>query len=266
MFTCLNMRAVHIEIVQSMDTNSFLCAFSRFASRRGYPQRIYSDNGQNLKAAENDIKELLKGWNQDLIRDGLLKKDCDWIFNAPKASHQGGVWERIIKSIRRLLKIIIEEQVVSDEVLSTTMVEIERILNDRPLVKQTDDPDDNYVLTPNKLLLLRGGSCDGGLSMPHETRLNKRWRQVQYLADVFWNKWIKSYLPTLNMISKWHRHARNLNVGDLVLLLDSNCPRGQWPKALVDQVFVGSDGLVREVMVRTATGKFRRRCQKFMSA
>ena len=135
---------------------------------------------------------------------------------------------------------------------------MERIINDRPLVKQTDDPDDNYVLTPNKLLLLRGGSCDGGLSIPHETRLNKRWRQVQYLADVFWNKWIKSYLPTLNMISKWHRHARNSNVGDLVLLLDSNCPRGQWPKALVDQVFVGSEGLVREVMVRTATGKFRR--------
>ena len=100
---------------------------------------MYSDDGQNLKAAENDIKELLKGWNQYLIRDRLLKKDCDWIFNAPKACHQGGVWERIIKSMRRLLKIIIEEQVVLDVVLSTAMVEIERILNDRQLVKQTDD-------------------------------------------------------------------------------------------------------------------------------
>lgn len=159
LFTCLTMRAVHIEIAHSLDAESFLCAFSRFTSRRGQPSDVYSDNGTNFTAAystsKEEFKKLQDKMSQTRIYDRLRKSQIQWHFNPPAASHMGGIWERVIRSIRRILKALLQEQVVNDEALLTFMVEVERILNDRPLVRQENHPDDLDPLTPNKLLLLR---------------------------------------------------------------------------------------------------------------
>jgi hypothetical protein len=256
LFTCLKFRAVHIEVAHTLDTNSFLCAFSRFTSRRGCPRCVYSDNGSNFRGAENDILKMMRSWNQDTIATRLLDRGCDWIFNPPNASHRGGVWERLVRSIKRLMLVIFSEEMMTDEVLSTSLIEIERILNDRPLTRLSDDPRDQVVLTPSKLLLLRGDSPQPFDA--HESCLNRRWRQVRQLTDAFWRKWLREYLPSLNVIPKWQQEHRNIRVGDLVLLLDTSLPRGQWPKAVVEEVFKSEDGYVREAMVRTVNGTFRR--------
>ncbi|XP_032226972.1 uncharacterized protein LOC116610277 [Nematostella vectensis] len=171
-FSCLTMRAVHIELT----TDSFLQAFSRFVSRRGPPREVFSDNGTNFKGAEEDVREALKTWNQDRIRDTLRENKIEWHFNPPKASHTGRLWERMIGSIRRILRVLLANQTVDDEILSTMMAETENILNDRPLTRITADPNDLEPLTPNKLLLVYRNPCiaPGDFSVLAD-RFTKRW-------------------------------------------------------------------------------------------
>ena len=100
LFSCLVIRAVHIEIVHSLDTDAFINALRRLINFRGKPKTIYSDNGTNLRAGEREIREFLATWNQSSIHEFLRQKNITWKFNPPTASHMGGVWERMIRSVR----------------------------------------------------------------------------------------------------------------------------------------------------------------------
>lgn len=267
LFTCLATRAVHIEIAYSLDSESFLCAFSRFTARRGQPKHVYSDNGTNFTGAQAILREEFKKISenstaQEKIRDQLRRNDIQWHFNPPAASHMGGVWERLIRSIRRILKALLQEQLVTDETLVTFMAEVERILNDRPLVQNDDTPDDLVPLTPSKLLLLQPNpSLPLGIFLNGD-KFNKRWRQAQWLANTFWKRWIKEYLPALQERQKWTVTQRNLKQGDLVLMVDERRSRGQWPLAIVEETFPDRHGSVRQVSVRTATSRFVRDVRK----
>lgn len=132
LFTCLTSRAVHIEIAHSLSTDSFLSAFQRFTSRRGTPQKVFSDNGTNLVGGERELKRSIQEWNQSKLNRYMTQKEIDWHFNPPYSSHMGGAWERLIRSIRTILKALVKEQLLNDEQLLTFMAETEKILNDRP--------------------------------------------------------------------------------------------------------------------------------------
>ena len=148
-----------MEVAHILEADSFICAYQRFVSLRGKPIEIYSDNGTNFKGAWRELREALKRLDQTKIYNRLRSNDVQWSFNPPEASHQGGIWEGMIGSVRRVLGALLKEQLVDDETLSTLPCEAERILNDRPLTSLSDHPDDPELLTPNKLLLLRSNSC-----------------------------------------------------------------------------------------------------------
>ncbi|XP_048587461.1 uncharacterized protein LOC125570202 [Nematostella vectensis] len=166
----------------------------------------------------------------------MRKLEVEWHFNPPKASHYGGVWERMIRSIRKILRVLLGNQVVDDETLLTVMTEVEKILNDRPLTRVSDDPNDLEPLTPNKLLPVYRNACNAPVD-PSFDRFTRRWRQAQYLCNIFWRRWLHEYLPALQERQKWLHPRRNLVAGDLVLLADESCPRGQWPLGLVQETF-----------------------------
>ena len=155
MFTCLSSRAVHIEVVESLDTDSFINCLQRFIARHGLPELIRSDNGRNFVGAERELRQGLRAWEQEKIGGDLSEKGVRWIFNTPTASHMGGVWERQIRSVRRILSRLTREQVMSSEVLTTLLVTAEGILNNRPLTAASSDPSDLEPLTPNHLLIHR---------------------------------------------------------------------------------------------------------------
>ena len=195
LFTCLTTRAVHIEIAHSLDTDSFICAMQRFVSRRGRPEVIYSDNGSNLKSGEKELRESIRELNQSHITKQLSQREIVWNFNPPYASHMGGVWERLVKSVKSALKSVIKEQVLTDEGLQTLMAEVEKILNDRPITQVSTDPNDSKALTPSMLLLLRVNTCmPPGVFDKNDSYCRRWWRQVQYLANIFWRRWTSIYL------------------------------------------------------------------------
>ena len=138
-FTCLTSRCVHIEKLDSLSTDSLLLAIDRFASRRGRPEKIVSDNGGNLVRSNAVISKEITRWNQAQIEQKLLQDGIEWKFNPPYASHFGGIWERHIRTIRKLLFHLLSSQSITDEVLHTVFCQVEWIINYRPITRVNDE-------------------------------------------------------------------------------------------------------------------------------
>ncbi|XP_072022724.1 uncharacterized protein [Amphiura filiformis] len=262
-FTCFASRAVHIEVAASLDTASCINALRRFISRRGQVKVMYSDNGTNFVGANKELKQAMEEWKTEEIEAFTANQGIHWKFNPPGASHFGGLWERQIRTIRKILQSILTEQHLktcqSEEQLHTLMCEVEATINSRPLIKTSDDPKDLSVITPNDLLLLQPtASMPPGVFDQKDLYARRRWRQVQYLASIFWKRWILEYLPTLQMRQKWLKPQRNLHVGDIVLIVDSSSPRNLWLMGKVEEVHTGDQGLVRSAKIRTKTSLLTR--------
>ena len=159
MFTCLTTQAVHIETADTLDTDSFLNCLYRFMARRGEPRLLRSDNGSNFVGAERELRREIEAWNKERIQEAMSQQGIRWLLNPPAASHMGGVWERQIRSVRRILSSIMTEQVPTSEMLTTLLVIAEGIINNRPLTPASDDPNDLEPLTPNHLLIHRPASA-----------------------------------------------------------------------------------------------------------
>ena len=102
--------------------------------------------------AERSLKEELQRFDRHYIQDHLRQRNIVWHFKPPIPSHMGGAWERLIRSCLRVLTALLSEQTLSDEGLLTLIVEVEAILNSRPLTPIALDPSSDGPLTPNHLL------------------------------------------------------------------------------------------------------------------
>ena len=262
-FTCMTVRAIHIEVAHSLDTDSFINALQRFISRRGQPLEVSSDNGTNLVGGYRELRQAVQSWNSSKMHQFLQQTMIRWKFNPPTASHMGGVWERHIRTIRKLLSVLLNQQQLTDEALHTFLCIVENVVNNRPLTAVSDDPTDFEPLTPNHLLQLRRGpSLPPGEFVKQDLYCRRRWRQVQYLADVFWSRWTKEYLPTLQLRTKWLRSRDNFEVNNVVLVVDDNLPRNYWLLGRIIRTMPGSDGFVRTCEVKTKNGVFVRPVHK----
>src|SRR5678816_621744 len=127
-----------------------------------------------------------------------------------------------IRTVRNILQASLLEQPIrlTDDNLNTLFCEIEFIINNRPITEFSNDLENLEALTPNHLLTLKGNiTFPPGLFQDKDCYLYKRWKQVQYLADLFWKRWIKEYVPLLQKRSKWLAEKESHQVGDLVLLI-----------------------------------------------
>ena len=110
---------MHIEVAYSIDTDSFINSMRRFIARRGTPELMRSDNGTNFVGGNKELSSAISQWNVQKIRGFFLQKHIKWIFNPPSGSHHGGVWERCIRTVRKVLNAVLKEQALDDEGLST---------------------------------------------------------------------------------------------------------------------------------------------------
>ena len=121
------------------------------------------------------------------------------------------------------------------------------------LTKPNEKVDSAY-LSPNSLLL--GRSSDRISSGPFWPNLENdddprafktRFQLVQSIAEQFWRVWVKLYFPSLIIRHKWHAEKRNLKVGDICIVQDSNALRGEWRIARVSNCYPDCHGKVRNV-------------------
>ena len=217
LFTCLTTRAVHVEVVPSMDSSSCVMGVERFVSRRGTPAMIWSDNGTNFIGAEKELRECVEKWNTLNIAAELANKGIKWRFNPPSAQHQGGTWERLVRSFKRVLYTILGTRRLTDEVLNTTFCLAEYALNSRPLTPLSADPSDLGAKTPNHFLLDNQATRILTIVGVDEFDHRKRYARAQSYANAIWARWLKEYVPALNRRSKRQTPAeQHLKVGDLV--------------------------------------------------
>ena len=243
LFTCMASRAIYLEVCNTMETDSFLNALRRFICRRGPIRQLRADQGSNFIGAKRELREALNEMDQDKIKSDLLKRNCDWIefnFNAPKASHMGGVWERQIRTVRSVLTALLEKNgsQLNDEALRTFMCEAEAVVNSRPLTSDnTTSSLSPEALTPNHLLTMKTKIIlpPPGVFQDADKYSRKQWRRVQHLTNEFWTRWRKEFLHALQERQKWVRPRRNMQIGDIVLVKDDNTPRNQWQLARVTE-------------------------------
>lgn len=252
LFTCLVIRAVHIELAHSLDTDSCIAALRRFMCRRGQVKEMFSDNGTNFVGAERELRDSLALLNHGKIQQDLSTEGIRWTFNPPPGPHHGGSWERLIRTIKRVLYSITKQQVLDEESLQTVLCEVETILNDRPLTVVSDDVKDPEPLTPNHLLLLKGKPLlPPGVFKKDDCYARRRWRQVQYIVDLFWKRWVREYLPLMQERQKWNVVRKNLKPDDIVLIMDDTSPRNSWLMGRIIETIPDSRGHVRRVKIRT---------------
>ena len=260
LFICFTTKAIHIEAVMDMTSESFIAALRRFISRRGIPTHIYSDNGTNFVGADKELKKLLiQEQYQQQVSKEAEDKGIIWHFNPPSAPHMGGLWEAGVKSTKHHLRRIMKDALLTFEELSTTLAQIEAQLNSRPLMPLSEDPSCEEVLTPGHFLIGRpiNAAPDPDVTMLKENSLS-RWQYCQRLSQLFWKRFNNEYITSLQQRQKWQTPTANAEPGHVVLVKEDNTPPGKWTIGRIMQIHPGSDGKVRVATIKTAQGEFKR--------
>ncbi|GBP58817.1 hypothetical protein EVAR_84012_1 [Eumeta japonica] len=231
LITCLTTRAVHLEIAASLTPSSAILALRRFMARRGTPTVMYSDNATNFTKANKELKEAAL----EVEKYATAKRIND------KSS----------------LYAVLKERKPREETLHTLLLEVEHIVNSRPLTPV--EPDLNReALTPNHFLI--GRSCGiSPIGIFKATDADSHtWKTAQRLADEFWHRWSMEYLPNLLLRKTSTAGHLEPKVGDPVLIADKTMPRGLWPRGRIVKTIPGRDNKVRIVEIQTKLGILKR--------
>ncbi|XP_072403251.1 uncharacterized protein [Diabrotica undecimpunctata] len=261
LFVCFAVKAVHIELVSDLSTDTFLLALKRFISRRGKPQQIYSDNGTNFVGANHELQALSKFLisNQNKILELCSSENINWHFIPAHSPHFGGLWEAGIKSSKNHLKRVVGNNILTFEELSTVFAQIEAILNSRPLSLLSSDPNDENPLTPAHFLIGKPliATPEPDITDLPTGRLS-RFQLLEQMRQNFWRRWSKEYISELQQRVKWKKTQRTLSQGSMVLVKEDNINPLKWRLGRVLELHPGKDGICRVASIRTATGVIRR--------
>lgn len=260
---CLSTKAVHLELVSSLSTPHFMQAFKRLLARRGPCKVLYSDQGSSFVCAKTVLSEINRFASSEEYQNALLCElnlnGVEWKFISPQSPSHGGLWESNVKSAKSHLYKVIGDQLLTYEELNTLLIQIEAILNSRPLCRRPTDSSQISVLTPSHFLNL---TPLGSLPADDLTDLNinrlDRFQLIDRMVQDFWKRWRLEYLTTLQTREKWNIDLPNVKIGTVVILKVDNVPTLCWPLAIVTEVHPGKDGVVRNVTVKTSKGTFTR--------
>lgn len=162
---------------------------------------------------------MLRDWQPSLQKNNVI-----FVFNAPHASHAGGVWERQIRTVRNVLNTTLSLAPVRlNNTALRTLLQAAAIVNSRPLTMDSlNDPKSLEPLTANHFITMKATTAlpPSGKFVREDLKGQERWRQVQYLAEQFWSRWRKEYLCNISVRQRWHTPKRNIPVGDIVMKHD----------------------------------------------
>ncbi|XP_065356304.1 uncharacterized protein LOC135950702 [Calliphora vicina] len=256
-FVCFSTKAIHLEPCTELSSAAFQAAFARFIGRRGLPRRVVTDNGRNFLGAsrtlEREFAVFVKNSAQDVAQK-YMTHGFEWKFIPP---HMGGLWEAAVKSFKYHFKRIAGPHKFTFEEFATVLARIEGVLNSRPISAVSEDPSDITALTPGHFL--RGAPL---MTFPEQDCSNmsvlNRWEKLKAIHHQFAQRWKTDYLKSQHKRYKWKTSCKNMQIGDLVIVMDDLLPPHEWNLGRIEKTFSGSDGNVRTADVRTASGVIKR--------
>lgn len=267
-FSCAVTRAIHIEIVPNLTTESFMLGFRRFIARRGWCSIIISDNAKTFKRGDFEFKQMWGVLDHPQVKDFYASRAIEWKFNVEKAAWWGGIFERMIKSVKMCLRKAVGKTSLTQEQLETTLIEIEGVINSRPITFVHTHHEEPNPLTPAHFLLGERPSSLPAVRLPQQLNRDyivRRFNYRQKLLNQFWKRWTKEYLLNLRSAncssSSPGKPLTPFKVDDVVLIGGEPCPRNMWRLGRVQSVFPGRDGKIRSCMVKTMAGTIRRPIQ-----
>ena len=257
LYTCAVYRGVYLDWVDSLSTEEFLDSLEKFANLVGRPNTMYSDNGTNFVGAENLMKKL--DWGK--LESKLQVKKIKWIFNPPSAPWWGGWWERLVRTVKDLLRKMLGPAKLEAKGLGKCLAAVSCVINERPLTTLTEDPEDLTPLTPAMFMrdLPVGGLPERKLVTQKD--LQESYRKIRELKEALKARFRKEYLAQL--VQK--KNEKNLpppRIGDVVLVGADNKKRCEWPLAKIIELIPGKDEKVRVAKVRTTGGILNRPLQR----
>ncbi|XP_042910085.2 uncharacterized protein [Parasteatoda tepidariorum] len=265
LFICFVSKAVHIEIVSDLTSESLIATLKRFIARRGKCAKLFSDNATNFVGANKELKKCLNLFKNpdEKLANYLSAEGIEWNFIPPRAPNFGGLWEAAIKSFKYHFKRAVGNASLTYEELHTIATQIESILNSRPITPLSADETDLEVLTPAHFLIGRtmNAIIEPDLTNLKENRLS-RWQRITKLVQLIWRKWQRSYLSELQQRGKWRFEKDNVKIGSLVLIIEDNLQANKWLMGRIIKVFYGTDKKIRVVEVKTQHGTLRRSISK----
>ncbi|XP_055604848.1 uncharacterized protein LOC129753073 [Uranotaenia lowii] len=256
LFTCLTIRAVHLEIVHSLSTESCKMAIRRFIVCHGSPLEIYSDNGTNFVGASNELKNAV---DSKQLAECFTNAYTKWIFNPPAAPHMGGAWERLVRSVKVAMAAMQTLRNPDDETLATIVREAQGVVNSRPLTFIPIESESQEALTPNHFILLSSnGVTQNPKPLADDSMAHRNnWNQLNTMVDQFWRRWVREYLPTIARRTKWFIDVAPIEQGDLVIVI-SEAERNCWLRGRVLEVIEAKDGRRRQAIIQTTHGVLKR--------
>jgi len=257
LYTCALYRGVYLDVIDSLTTEDFIESLEQFTWTVGRPSRIFSDNGTNFVGANNLMKKL--PWSK--LESKLHCKQIRWIFNPPSAPWWGGYWERLVRTVKELLRKMIGTAKLTRKELVNCMGSISYTINNRPLTTISEDDDDLIPLTP--AMFMRDLPVAGLPERDHiaSKDLQGAYMKLSALKTALKDRFRKEYLSQL--VQKGNeRKAVVSEIGDIVLVGHDNKKRYDWPLGKILELYPGKDGKIRVAKVKTRMGMLIRPLQR----
>ena len=250
LFTCATTRMIHLELQPTLEAPMCIRAMKRVFSRVGYPQRLVCDNHKTFRSQK--------------LKNFATCNSIDWKHILELSPHWGGFYERLNRSIKGALRKTLWKSKLSYEEVETILIQIEGVLNSRPLC-YVDDSDLTEPLTPSHLMFGRNIGRRNVLSTANtrEVSPGTRVKHVAKLQEVFWKRFTSEYLTSLRERDHASRKrngcsVKNLAVGDVVMIHQKHVARASWPLGKVERLVLSEDGNVRGAELLTEAGTIKR--------
>jgi hypothetical protein len=248
-FTCLITRGVFLEVLDEMSTNNVITVIEKLWARRGPIGHFFSDNGRNFLGAANLLEN-------ELFQHKMQEKRIKWHFQPPYAPHFGGVWERLIKDVKRALEGSVGKFPIPRLALESALAQIESNMNDRPLTDVPITPDDLEPLTPN---LLISGYSNHPFMSNHDITIDdlvskKYVRCAKAVVQAYMKRWTHEVLPEIARHRVTGNQKIRLKENDVVIYVDPTKSPSEWERGVISRIYKGPDKGVRVADIRLSNG------------
>ena len=255
LLTCASTRAVCLELLLGPTVEDMTLGFRRFCARmNSVPELMISDNAATFKRAAKELEEVFASPKMQQYLDG---KGIKWQFYLQRCPWWGGFIEKMVMSVKKPLRKVVGDAYLSYVEFNTILLEIESLINARPITWDYDDPNEPGPIAPSDLLHgrpfrqfppMHEVKVDGKLPQMCKGRL----RYLEKLKTHWWDAWQNEYLKELQ-VKHSQRHvgnkSREAKAGDVVLIRNKCVPRGQWKLGIISEVKPGPDNVVRTAKV-----------------